>query len=298
LAVLYLFGLAGFIGEFYGRYTSDTASSRGFSFLAYEPSYASTYLFTLFFISRFGNHLDSERAIFAEIVFILCILLTKSFLGVIFVLLALMTYAGASVKRFLPFLLLLLGLIVFGYIFSGTNNRVLEIAEALSSLDASDFFTSFVILEPSGTSRLLVNVSSLFEVFNSPLGHGVGSFGSVWPEVASNTNKDIFEKNILILDFLKEGKASPQSYIACLTFETGVLGIVFFVFASSNIYRNCRKNNKINWVLIGYFLMYVLVQSQTSNPIFIFTMVLMAKSFNKMHQSARSIARLCTVEQS
>ena len=288
LLILFLSGKATILESIFGRYLADPNATRGFSFLAYEPSYAATYLYTLSVCANrtYINQNLSKRIWFPQTVFIVCLLATKSLLGLIFIVILLYEFFDFSLRKlvkFVPVSFLLFS--AFAYFNSNENSRFNEFFIAISTLDSQDLVVALSIAEPSGTTRLIGNWFAIAYGLESVTGFGTGSFGTTWGIINLQKNNTLVLDHLLLGQFIADGNSTPQAWSGGISFEFGLAGLVFATFFFYLIVSRVRSEGAVREKAIRVILMYCgvvfFLQSQISNPIYCYTLLILAQPIRR-----------------
>lgn len=281
LLALFLSGHAGVFETFFGRYLADPNATRGFSFLAYEPSYAATYLFTLIICANRTNAeaRTQQTMLFPQIVFVICLLATKSILGLLFIAIASVESFHFSLRK-LARAIPILGtcLLFFSFLNTSGTSRTLELAESVSELDTDNIVTALSIVEPSGSSRLVGNWFAISYGINSVFGYGVGSFSSQWGALNYKNNNNLVLDHLLLGQAIDDGNPTPQAWSGGIIFELGLIGflLTFLYFKSISSLDQNKGNANVLITRISYCLIVFLLQSQISNPIYTYTLIILS----------------------
>lgn len=252
------------IAAFFPRYSYGAGgpTGSGFSFLSPEPGYAAMYLFAVG-VAAWRSTEGRQRAIIGACT-IGFMLITKSVFAFVLTLLLLLLYTRPK-KTLIPLLAVSLS---FPFMLNDETVRISAFATTLLRVDASDLVSSLILLEPSGTTRLLKNIPAALYGFTSVIGYGVGSFSDVFSEIASGL--DIYESHKIMSDlYYFGGPVSPDSFFVFVLFELGWLSFLY-VAAVILCVRRVASDPYVTFVAISAFLLFTL-QSQITSPIFLFT---------------------------
>jgi hypothetical protein len=272
LVILFLImvGYAGALKIVFSRYAYAAGGElgSGISFLSQEPGYAGMYIFAIIVSIWCGSFLANKRALC--LFFILLLILTKSVFSFIFAILAVyMIFGKRSLYVFgvsLPVLFLVL---------LPDDGRVMLLFNALQHIDMNNFLISIVSIEPSGTTRLLKNIPSAYYGLLSIWGYGLGSFSDEFSKIVQSI--ELFKHQAILSDvyYGMSAKISPDSFLSLLIFEMGWVSFLY-IFAIIITLKSCRYNKEIFYVAICTAVLFSL-QSQISNPILLYLLVLMSK---------------------
>ncbi len=273
LALLYFAGLANFLQFIFKRYSTGQDTVRGFSFLSQEPSYAASYLFAIF-IAIYVSHFPRRKMYLWTTLALIAI--TKSLIGVVLILLGILLTLESGGLVFLIGGVVATIAVLSTVLVSSDTSRIGQFVAALRSIDANHVLLSFVILEPSGTVRILMNGYSFFMGFHSVIGYGIGSFSSTFIANARAYGANIFLYNDALADFYRYNlNISPQSAFAALAYETGIFSILYTAPYFYCIYRT-RRMRKLWIVAFVYAMICLVFQSEISNPTPLYILMLLA----------------------
>lgn len=276
-AFIYLVGQGDFFSQFFVRYTAGEGS-RGFSYISTEPSYAATYIFSLliieyiFFSEYKFSHLRALLILFL-------VALTKSALGFGLIFIGISMIWGRKSLILIPFSILI---ILFGF---GENSRFYDMIEIFSQISADDPVASIVVLEPSGTTRLLVNIMAYKEGIKSIFGYGVGSFETNFIKTMDENALDLFSIHELLSQSISVGSLiKPNSFLSSLTFDLGILSgfFVYYFHKLQCIFLNDSKSKLYFWLL---FCVFYVFQGQITSPTapYILAMLLFKQKKSNLH---------------
>jgi hypothetical protein len=267
--ILVAVGYADVMSLIYDRFSAAKGDElgNGLSYFSPEPGYAAMYLFAAFIAVAYG--LDSPRRLFYCWILLLLVVSTKSAFGFV---LALVGFFLVHGWRFLtlcalafPFLLALLP----------DDFRILHIARILENIDKENFILSFVLLEPSGATRLLKNIPSAYYGVTSFWGYGVGSFQSAFAEIASGI--DVYREHPLLREVYESGGAIvPDSFFSLIAFETGAFSLIYIASLFVMLQKMAMRRRRGTEIFAAFCVIVLFtLQSQISSPILLYVMYCM-----------------------
>ena len=274
LAVMYLSGNAAIFESIFSRYSASLDSVRGFSFLSQEPSYAASYLFAIFTATYISNIRYRRLCCWTTLALIG---VTKSLTGLLFIVMGTILMIESVGQILLVGAVTAALVLVSAALAVGGTTRIGQIIELTSNINFADALVSLVILEPSGATRLLMNGYSLFMGFSSMVGYGIGSFSTSFMPAAHKFGADIFSYHAELAEaYQNEGEVTPQSAFASLAFEYGIFSLLYLV-PIFGIVRTMRPCGKVWFVGISFACMSVFFQSEVSNPIPFYVLLLLSQ---------------------
>jgi hypothetical protein len=275
ILVLIAIGYGSVFKVIFERYSYGAGGDEGsgISFLAQEPGYAGMYLFAIIVSIWCATELKHRKAL--SLFFVALLILTQSVFSFVLALVSIYMIFG---KRLLPVLLAVLPVLFF---ILPEDGRVVLFINAIKNVDPANLVVSAIIVEPSGTTRLLKNIPSAYYGLTSVHGYGMGSFSTEFPKIAQDI--ELLKYNPVLSDLYygaTNGKVSPDSFLSLLMFELGWFSFLY-IFAIGLMLRSCLRNLPIFFTALSAAILFSL-QSQITNPILLYALVLLSGySMNK-----------------
>jgi hypothetical protein len=251
---------------FFGRYSGGD-QFRGISLFSPEPSYAVNYIMLFFLFGFF--YVDNERVKWLLLGIGLILLLFNRSLTAF-------AYCGAAAawmffktkRSFRLLSLAFLAILVVGIL---NSERYALMATAAQQIDFSNIVLAASILEPSGTTRILINVLATLGGLSSIVGNGLGSFSVLWSDIVQKFGWLFYFDHEVIGRYYSEGiPLPPNSYLSSLIFDTGILGLLWFLVFSIWYFRSLARSGRsgahIYFIAVFWFVNFIF-QGQVSNPI-------------------------------
>jgi len=251
---------------FFGRYSGGD-QVRGVSLLSPEPSYAVNYIMLFFLFGLF--YVDNKKTRYLLLGLGLILLVFNRSLTAFAYCGAALVWMFYKTKRNVRLLSLLsLGLLAFAI---SHSERYALMASAAEKVDFSNLVLAASILEPSGTTRILINVLATLGGLSSVIGNGLGSFGTVWSDIVREFGWLFYFDHEVIGRYYTEGiPLPPNSYLSSLIFDTGIPGFLWFLTFSvwyfKSLARVGRSPAHIYFIAVFWFVNFIF-QGQVSNPI-------------------------------
>ena len=251
---------------FFGRYSGGD-QVRGVSLLSPEPSYAVNYIMLFFLFGLFYVE-DRKRKLLLIGLGLILLIFNRS--------LTAFAYCGAALvwmfyktKRSVR-LMSLLFFVLLAFAITHSERYAL-MASAAEKVDFSNLVLAASILEPSGTTRILINVLATLGGLSSIIGNGLGSFSVVWSDIVREFGWLFYFDHEVIGRYYTEGiPLPPNSYLSSLIFDTGIPGFLWFVAFSVWYFRSLvragRSAAHIYFIVVFWFVNFMF-QGQVSNPI-------------------------------
>jgi hypothetical protein len=150
------------------------------------------------------------------------------------------------------------------------DNRVFEVARAFANVDYDTTPNILLVLcfaDPSGGTRILMNIIGFAGMFIRPLGYGLGGFSSAWVSIAEQLELPI-ESHEVASGVIGAGDVRAQALMPNLATDIGVgsLLLVFIVVAGTKLSRDPAARGLQCGLIVVTVLMFVL-QGQITNPI-------------------------------
>lgn len=223
--------------------------------LVKEPSYFFFYISLLAVIlerSLISEKVNSVRETWTlrTCLFVMS-LMTGSLLNYLFIILYL--YYIIPRKLILPAATTLITLVF--YTFYNLPTRVQNIA--LSLRDNLDFY-DIMFIEPSGSTRLILNSLAFSQIIKSPIGNGLGSFPLIFSEFLSNN--PIYFKHEVVGSM---NITSPSTYFASFANDFGVF--IFLLIILILPLRKIYYDNSFLLFLCANISILIFFQSPITN---------------------------------
>ena len=242
---------------------------RGISVLTPEPSYYAFfailfYVFVEYIVMQ--KKCSKKQAVILHIVNSCLCLISLSFLCF----LILIIFWGNKFYHHNKFLfIMLIGIGIFGIIFyfsNITNNRIGQVFNSFFRLFSKDIdiFTFLFYVEPSGSTRIIVNFLAIMNVFQHPFGTGLGTFNNHYKNTAQIFNVPIGSHEVLQRNADKICYA--QTYFCNIFNDIGIFAIIFIVFLMTN--NNKFLSIRFKRLVVIYILFMTFFQCQITNPIY------------------------------
>lgn len=251
---------------FFGRYSGGD-QFRGISLFSPEPSYAVNYIMLFFLFGFF--YVDNRKVRWMLVGIGLTLLLfNRSLTAFAYCAAALVWMFCKSKRSFRLLSLVFLALLVVGIV---NSERYALMADAAQHIDFSNAIVAASILEPSGTTRILINVLATLGGLSSIIGNGLGSFSIVWSDIVREFGWLFYFDHEVIGRYYTEGvPLPPNSFLSSLIFDTGIPGFIWFLTFSiwyfKSLARAGRQGAHIYFIAIFWFVNFMF-QGQVSNPI-------------------------------
>lgn len=251
---------------FFGRYSGGD-QVRGISLFSPEPSYAVNYIMLFFLFGLF--YVDDQKRRWLLIGLGLVLLVFNRSLTAFAYCGAALVWMFYKTKRSVRLLsLLFLGLLAVAITHS---ERYALMAAAAENVDFSNLVLAVSILEPSGTTRILINVLATLGGVSSIIGNGLGSFSMVWSDIVREFGWLFYFDHEVIGRYYTEGiPLPPNSYLSSLIFDTGIPGFLWFTAFSIWYFRSLARAGRsaahIYFIAVFWFVNFMF-QGQVSNPI-------------------------------
>ena len=273
--------------KFFMNRTSLGFGSRGISVITPEPSYYAFFsiLFFIFGEYHYIHKKCSKKQ--ANLIFIMNTLIslaTSSFLCFIVVILFWFNKWYFYKKKL--FLVAVPSIILGGVFYAATfsdTNRIFEVIVRFTTLISNDIdlHTFLFIVEPSGSTRLILNFLALTNIFNYPFGSGLGTFNSFYKLNAELLNINLL--NHAVLKTYLNRKIYASTYFCNLTNDIGIFSILFLALVFFNNDKNISKYYKR--MLYLFIALMSLFQCQITNPILWITISMLKQERKKVNLS-------------
>ncbi|WP_413730189.1 MULTISPECIES: hypothetical protein [unclassified Shewanella] len=273
-------GVESIINIFIPRFLSGAAENgRGVTSLAPEPSYAAyVYLSLVVWLWYLKVSLLVSRRMFTFSFFtlIFCLLMNKSFFGVLVLLFSIFLFIKI---RYLFFVVLVSFVFLFGALGGESEGRLVSFLMLLRNV--TNFHDLMILFQTFSSTRevgVMVGYSSLF---SNPLGVGVGNGSAHFSEILGNFSFILMDRYQEIVNPESGGSGRPYAYVSFMFFEVGLLFLlpllVFMAFNLKYLFCKCLLRNNSFFVL---FLALVLVslRSPVSMPCAFIMMGLLIRS--------------------
>ena len=172
-----------------------------------------------------------------------------------------------TIEKNIWFIILgLLGIIISILIIKEVDlGRPTYIINALFDFFEDKFSIEDYILyyEPSGSTRILLNYIAFSNIFDNLFGSGIGSFNHTLNNLGPYLNWLISEHEVL-KDF---GVNNPQTYLASLVNDIGILSLFLFIAIFNNISIKSKEYKFFIMLCISTILIMFFIQGQITNPI-------------------------------
>lgn len=240
---------------------------RGISVLTPEPSYFA--LFSMLFLCLV-EYYDQINAISNKLKYILLgIVLLLSLVSLsVYSLLVILVYLFIKCLFKNPllilFILLSITLLVLYPDFL-PKNRIKQIFTSINKLFTANvsLIDFLFIVEPSGSTRIILNFIGMVSIIFHPFGSGFNSFQDTFLTISNILKLPI--ENHEVLKYLIGTKFYAQTYIANLANDIGLLSLVVIKIYFSNYNNYYSKEFKV--IIIFFFLLMLFFQCQITNPI-------------------------------
>lgn len=239
---------------------TELGAGRGVTLLSTEPSRAAIELIFIYLCCRFTCLNQKNHLLFDTIVFIILALVIKSAIGILFFTLFFITTINPA--RTVPFLLVIF--VVTGYLVENSNFRWLVVFAEISRAENLHLLWSS-LLNLSGFRFISVYAGYLYGFLN-PFGAGIGYWADSSIIALNLTN--ILPQEISYFasrDHLNWVSLRPTSYASSLSLDTGVVGLLFFLFMLRK-YFYLLFNRSIYAISIPFFV-YLFVVGSIGNPL-------------------------------
>ncbi len=269
--------LAGYdviLSAMYNRFSAAKGGEygNGISFFSYEPGYGAMYIFAAF-VAIWAGIKSKRRFVYCYFLIIL-IILTKSAFGFILAAVSLYILHGHR------FILKCIPALPIVFYFLPDDFRILQVSNTLISLgEESDWLSSLILLEPSGMTRLLKNIPSIYYGFLSVFGFGVGSFETEFSKIAQGI--ELYREHPLLKEVYESGStvAAPDSFLSLSAFEMGFFSLLYVV-AIWLILVKIKDSQGMRIFTAGLMITVLFtLQSQISSPILLYVLYCLAHGF-------------------
>lgn len=248
-------------------------NDRGIILLAPEPSYfAFPAVFLLFFLD-FHIKNGKRNLIYYKILLFILIILTKSALVFFYIGLYLLGYyiLGNYKKIFqskLKNIITIFILILVFPLISFENSRPSKVYNRFkSALESKQPIREFMIREPSGSTRILINAMAFNSLVSNPFGWGLGEFENNIHKVGEDFDYILKRHEVLKKSYLEGARFRAQTYFTNLLGDVGLLSIVFSIFIFLSFVKKIPDQKYKSGLLMVLPFMLVFFQGQLSNPI-------------------------------
>jgi hypothetical protein len=280
LAIFYVIGYGDIFTQFFNRAAAlGEQESRGFSFLSPEPSYAASYLFSLIVVEK-TFFLDRRFSRLRQLALLILVAITKSALGLGFIFIGVLMFFGKKSLILLPTIFVIL------IVIWGEHSRLYDLINLASQLSLEDSIQTIAFLEPSGSTRLLINIMAIKEGLLSFFGYGIGSFEVSFIQTIQGFVLEIFTKHEILSASIRNGGAKPSSYLASITFELGIIALlyVFYFYKIQRAQLRSVGNKVIFWMI---FLIFNIFQGQITSPTmpYILMLLLVGNQYVPVYQN-------------
>lgn len=250
----------------YMRYSTGD-KFRGVSLFSPEPSYTVNYIL-LFILFGFFYAKNNKIKYSLLVVGALLLLSNRSMTAYAYLTAALAWFLVKSGTKF--------RLIALGSIFSVSglvtnSERISLMIDAAKNIDLENIVLAISIIEPSGSTRVLVNTLALAGGLISLAGNGLGSFGDYWISTVQKIGWEFYFDHEVIGRYYSDGLLMPpQSFLSSLVFDTGIAGLIWFMAFTFWYFKKISKSNLSSshlYFIAVVFSVSFIFQGQISNPI-------------------------------
>ena len=246
---------------------------RGISLISNEPSYAAGQLIFLLLITdffRINNDLNNssiKTIKYIKFAIIIMIVLTKSALGILF--LAAYTLPLAMTKFNARHALLIIASSVVLTIAENLKpSRISQVFTALSEVDLNNLLLSLSILEPSGTTRIFLNISAFSALIFNPIGFGIGSFQNNWYNLLDKLGMYFLANHeVLGNAYTNQLGTNASTYLANITHDLGVVPFILIISLLIHPLFRPTAHRTLRWQIVLSILIMFFFQSQITNPV-------------------------------
>lgn len=262
VTIYYLLWLIGPLSEFnqylFGRGGGlpDAPFVREPSYFFYIIGFAAMLFERILFSNR--PNLHAREIFLVRVLIIFMALFTGSLLNYLFVI---VYFVYLLRLKYLLLGLIIISLFIVFYSFN-LDGRV-GILLKLISFELA--FSDFLFVEPSGSTRLVLNYVAFSNMVENPFGSGLGSFKYSYQNFMQNN--PVFYKHEVLgsLDV-----RTPQTYVASVFHDFGVFGFIFLLFLFRFDFK--VQVNRYKLFLLTLLAIMVFFQSPLTNPVFWFTL--------------------------
>ena len=260
VTIYYLLWLMGPLSEF-NQYLFGRGGGLPDAPFVREPSYFFYIIgFTAMLFERilYLNKPNVREIYFVRSLIVFMALFTGSLLNYLFVI----VYFVYLLKiKYIFWGLLLISFFIIFYSFNLDGRVGVLLKLILFKLEFSDF----LFVEPSGSTRLVLNYVAFSNMVENPFGSGLGSF--VYSYQNFMQNNPVFSKHEVLgsLDV-----RTPQTYMASVFHDFGVFGFIFLLFLFRFDFK--VQVNRYKLFLLTLLVIMVFFQSPLTNPIFWFAL--------------------------
>lgn len=226
--------------------------------LVKEPSYF--YYYILLAAVIFEKSIYDEKIIIKKEVWLLRLsiitmgLFTGSLLNYVFVL----TYFVALLKLKTIFILSVSSIFSFTFLLNSLPGRLQKILELIGK---ELNFYDLMIIEPSGTTRLILNYISFKQIFIEPFGNGLASFGLTLNQFLG-LNPIYFKHSVVG----KEKIYMPSTYFASFANDLGIFVLLVFLFILP--FKINLKSGLLKKLIYPNLFIMIFFQSPLTNVVF------------------------------
>ncbi|KOR31927.1 hypothetical protein TI05_10485 [Achromatium sp. WMS3] len=238
------------------------------SLLTPEPSYFAHFLILILIyidLSYKNKIISLKKYNLLRIIMLFIALNVKSDLVFCIVLLYFLSYYPSLKLNKKIFLLFIIGIILvaiinldFGRLSLILNTIWLLVVGNISLVDV------FFIYETSGSTRIIVNYLALANIFDNPMGSGLGSFLETLQNAGTVFGNDLTSHEVLKSKTTDEA----QTYFVNLVNDIGVFAFLMLLIVFSNNKKASTGNEqRIKYFIWLSLIVLLLFQCQVSNPI-------------------------------